>query len=345
MNVIENETGTELAQYERPEIAIAQYVTRTGLVDLPEDLPLENWRQLLSASKTFSDSVYWIVGDLANFGERHYGEVYAQFVDILGYAPETLQLAMRVARSIPLADRRPELPWSYHQSIVGLRKCQNPQHPYPAEVANCEDCKATMEMRNSWLETAVDQKWTRETLRTLLREAAGRENKRGRPAKAGGKKRKKPAITQADFKKLVNEDLEPALTKATETSEQFTTDAKQLLDDLGRNRRRSQDDFAGLARQTDELGARLLPLRNALARARGMAGAIASPKLSPIPNARPSRKHVCARPSCDNPIPARPKGQRGRPRKYCSTECQVQRWHDLHPRVNLEPMAAERMSK
>ena len=209
MHVVENEPGKELALYERPEIVIAQHVTRTGLIDLPEDLSLEHWKQLLGASKTFSDSMYWIAGDLANYGEGHYGEAYAQFVDILGFDENTLKTAMRVARQVPHSIRRPEphVPWSYHQAVSGLRKCQ--EHMYPDD--DCDDCEATLEMRAAWLQICAEQEWTREVLRERLREAAGRENKRGRPAKPGSKHKrpKEPAITESDFRKLVNKNLDP----------------------------------------------------------------------------------------------------------------------------------------
>jgi hypothetical protein len=52
---------------------------------------------------------------------------------------------------------------------------------------------------------------------------------------------------------------------------------------------------------------------------------------------------TCARPGCGKPI-ERHKG-RGRPRKYCSTECQQTHYAMLHPRIDLTEMPAERVAK
>jgi hypothetical protein len=282
LETIEAQDRKEMAVYERPEIAIAQYVTRTGLDGLPDDLPRKRYRQLIEAARTYSDAQYWIAGDLANFGEAHYGEAYAQFVDVLGYDPSTLQAAMRVARSIPFKDRRPELPWSYHQACASLRKCRNPQHPYPAEVV-CAFCVETMQMRRAWLEAAVEGEWKREDLRGHLREAVGRENKPGRPAK------KKKVPTPKGFQKLVDKQLEPALERVTDACDQLVADVRELLGDLGKGKERTQADFARLARDMDRFGARLMPVTQALRHARDIAHAIANYQ---EPAEKPKRKRA-----------------------------------------------------
>ncbi len=65
-------------------------------------------------------SIMWWVGDWLNYGERRYGEMYAQAVDATGYENGTLRTAKWVAGSFELSMRMDNLTWTHHQIVAAL---------------------------------------------------------------------------------------------------------------------------------------------------------------------------------------------------------------------------------
>jgi len=98
-------------------------VTETSL-DLPRDLTLEEWAATGKLLGRVDKAARWWIGTWINFGEEHFGERHAQFVDACGYAPHTLTNLARVAREIPVAERRAQLEWSHHEAVVGLPEAE-----------------------------------------------------------------------------------------------------------------------------------------------------------------------------------------------------------------------------
>lgn len=243
-----------IAIRENREVAIARYVTPVGLEGLPDDLEQERWADLLAAAKNYADAQYWIAGDLANFGEAHYGEAYTQFVEVMGYDPGTLTAAMYVARVIPFNERRPELSWSCHQVVAGIKD---------------------PEQRKAWLGLAAENKWTREELRTNLRETQGREKKKGAPRRSKQAKARASKITEKDFVRLANKELEPALNKGIDHCRKFIEAAQGLIDGLDKGTA-NQESCNALAVVIAGFGEDLGPLGRVLVEARDIVLALAT---------------------------------------------------------------------
>lgn len=91
----------------------------TGLA-LSEGMPFEEWQQIGSTLKQMERSVMWWIGDWLLFGERKYGETYAQASDESGYEVITLQTAVWVAQSVESSRRREDLSWSHHREVASL---------------------------------------------------------------------------------------------------------------------------------------------------------------------------------------------------------------------------------
>ena len=53
------------------------------------------------------------------------------------------------------------------------------------------------------------------------------------------------------------------------------------------------------------------------------------------------QSRVCARPGCETALAETPKGQRGRKKKYCKPECQVEHYNAMHPRIDLSKMTSK----
>lgn len=120
--------------------------TPTSL-DLPVDMSYERYEALGVALGRAHRTVTWMIGDWINFGERAYGEKYAQAVEATNMTPETLMNYASIARKVPRERRRPELPFSVHALVAPLE---------PRD-------------QTEWLDQAVENEWTRVELRDRLR--------------------------------------------------------------------------------------------------------------------------------------------------------------------------------
>lgn len=65
-------------------------------------------------------SIMWIIGDWLNFGERKYGEMYAQAIDNTRFSISTLRNAKFVASKIPFTLRREDISFSHYQAMASL---------------------------------------------------------------------------------------------------------------------------------------------------------------------------------------------------------------------------------
>jgi len=113
------------------------------------DLTFEDWQQLGGALRTIEGAVHWWLGDWLNYGERKYGETYAQAVDTTGFDVQTLKNDAWVAEHIESSRRRDDLSFGHH-----------------AEVASLSPDK-----QDEWLSLAEANKWPRAILRQKIRSA------------------------------------------------------------------------------------------------------------------------------------------------------------------------------
>jgi hypothetical protein len=93
--------------------------TATSL-ELPTDLAFAEYERVLWALAGARNMTAWGLGDAINFGERVYGEMYAQAVDATKLSESTLQGYAYVARRIPRSRRRPGLSFSHHAEVASL---------------------------------------------------------------------------------------------------------------------------------------------------------------------------------------------------------------------------------
>ena len=94
-------------------------VLRTELI-IDEEIPYDQWEQIGEFLCKLDDGVQWWLGDWLNYGERTYGETYAQVVDATGYRAETLWNAAYIAGQFESSSREEDLSWSHHKAVVGL---------------------------------------------------------------------------------------------------------------------------------------------------------------------------------------------------------------------------------
>ena len=131
--------------------AAGAVITEVSLDLSDPDLDWDDYERLGTFLGSMNRACSWWVGDFILFGERIYGELYAQIEEALGLAPQTLANRASVARHIPPNRRRAALPFGVH-----------------AEVAYLEPRE-----RDLWLDKAERGQWTRAKLREEMRAARG----------------------------------------------------------------------------------------------------------------------------------------------------------------------------
>ncbi len=135
------ESGLELlAELER-----SGAVTATSLT-LPPDLPFDRYEALATMFGQLHRTSQWLIGDLINYGEKVYGETYAQAEKLTGLAPQTCANYSSVCSRIPRSRRRPKVNFSLHAEVASMK---------PDE-------------QKKWLRLAEDKQWTRVQLRDQI---------------------------------------------------------------------------------------------------------------------------------------------------------------------------------
>lgn len=111
--VPDDDQGAIIDQYVEWTPLGARFLTETPM-------PLESYGWLCASVGRAQVALRWFIGDLLAYGERQYGETYAQYVEAFGFAYHTLQQYRRVAAAIPLEERREELRWTAYQITAHL---------------------------------------------------------------------------------------------------------------------------------------------------------------------------------------------------------------------------------
>lgn len=89
-------------------------------LDMPEGMTFEEWQALGGTLQQMERSVMWWIGDWLRFGERKYGETYAQAVEETDYAEGTLRDAKWVAERYEVSARADNLSWRHHREAAAL---------------------------------------------------------------------------------------------------------------------------------------------------------------------------------------------------------------------------------
>lgn len=98
----------------------AAELSTTGLRFL-RDLSFDEWQDYGRRLQYVHGAMLWWIGDWLRYGERQYGEMYAQALDETEYAYQTLADAVWVAgRFDEISRRRENLPFSHHREVSGL---------------------------------------------------------------------------------------------------------------------------------------------------------------------------------------------------------------------------------
>lgn len=89
-------------------------------MEVVDDMTYDEWEALGKRLKFVESAVGWWVGDWVNYGEKVYGEMYAQALDATDYTRGTLMVYASVARSVKTLNRFKELGIKHHMLVAPL---------------------------------------------------------------------------------------------------------------------------------------------------------------------------------------------------------------------------------
>lgn len=118
-DAVDPESG-EVISFRGRQLALPGDVSPIGLI-LPDDLSFEQWSGIGSALQGVNRSLMWWIGDWLRYGERKWGEMYAQAVQETGKAYDSLRAAKWVAETFDdTVRRRTNLSWGHHREAAAL---------------------------------------------------------------------------------------------------------------------------------------------------------------------------------------------------------------------------------
>jgi N6-adenosine-specific RNA methylase IME4 len=130
------------------ELALTGVTYSETSLELPPTLTFERWTEIGKVLGRIGRAHQWWIGDWLNYGERAYGEKYAQAMDATGLEYGTVANCAYVAGRIELSRRRESLTFAHHQELA------------PLELTE----------QDAWMERAELEALTRNDLRRELRQ-------------------------------------------------------------------------------------------------------------------------------------------------------------------------------
>jgi len=105
---------------EKQIIEIEKCKATTISLEIPENTTFDEWLKIGEKLKYAYKFTKWAVGDWLNFGERKYGEMFAQAMDDTGLEYHTLQNYKYVSGHVQISSRRDNLSFSHHALVAAL---------------------------------------------------------------------------------------------------------------------------------------------------------------------------------------------------------------------------------
>ncbi len=122
-------------------------LTKRTALSLPDDLPLDSWKQIGEQIHIISDASAWWIGDWLRFGRDKYPDRYKRAIGETSLEYQTLRNYAWVAGRFDVSRRRDALSFQHHLEVAALPEDQ----------------------QDLWLERAERSGWSRNDLRAQLR--------------------------------------------------------------------------------------------------------------------------------------------------------------------------------
>lgn len=112
------------------------------------ELSFDEWQDFGQGLQRVEGAIQWWIGDWINYGERAYGEKYAQAIEATELAYDTLRQYAWVASNVQMLFRNNKLSWTHHYAVA---KCEPDEQRY-------------------WLDRAEKEGWSVAELRRMMKQ-------------------------------------------------------------------------------------------------------------------------------------------------------------------------------
>jgi len=135
------------------DIVISSFVLHKLGISPKGNPTFENWESCMYFLLNASSYVHWWIGDMLNFGEKHYGKMYQNWLDKTGLDIQTLRNDKWVASNIELPRRRDNLSFDHHKEVASLEPPKQDKLLDQAEKENLTREQLRAEKQNIVLES------------------------------------------------------------------------------------------------------------------------------------------------------------------------------------------------
>jgi hypothetical protein len=101
-------------------------VTDIGL-QFNQDIEYDQWLRLMATLQQLTTAFQFAIGDALNYGQKRYGEKYAQAMDATGCAYQSLANWSWVASRVPITNRVAGISWTHHRLVAHVGTEQQKQ--------------------------------------------------------------------------------------------------------------------------------------------------------------------------------------------------------------------------
>ncbi len=101
-------------------------VTDVGII-FNNDIEFDQWQRLMETLNQLTTAFQFAMGDALNYGQKRYGEKYAQAMDATGCAYQSLANWSWVSSNVPIHNRVTGISWTHHRIVAHVGTEQQKQ--------------------------------------------------------------------------------------------------------------------------------------------------------------------------------------------------------------------------
>jgi len=109
-----------LAVKQSGDIQVGKFTLSKIGIEVVAPPSFDEWQDAVAFAQRAESGVAWWIGDLLNYGEAQFGEMYTQAMDATGLAYQTLADAKYVARRVEFSVRTENLSFSHHKIVAAM---------------------------------------------------------------------------------------------------------------------------------------------------------------------------------------------------------------------------------
>lgn len=115
-------------------VGIGKFNVSTIGLTMTDEVTKDEWMAFFKAIRRITNSIQWIIGDLAAYGKEKFNLDYEDIAGISGYRRKTVEEYASISRNVPITIRRETLSFGHHQLVAPM-----PEHEQISWLAYAEE--------------------------------------------------------------------------------------------------------------------------------------------------------------------------------------------------------------